>query len=132
VTVHVSPGLKLTFGVMTHVAPASVLATVASVCEPEPQLMSYQPESTKTGSEKVTVMLASYGAMVRPDVGSTVTTNGPISLMTAVRRGFGAPATKSEPLTSVSVVPPFLRMSAVVLLRSGATVLPSLQVAEPP
>src|SRR6266567_1296871 len=51
VTVHASPGLKLTFGVMTHVAPASVLARVASLCEPEAQLMSYQPESTKTGSE---------------------------------------------------------------------------------
>ena len=84
------------------------------------------------GSEKVTVMLASFGAMVAPLIGSTVVTTGPISTIGAVRRGFGAPLTKSEPLTSVSVRPPFLRKSAVVLLAAGAFVLPSRQVAVVP
>src|SRR5207249_6429826 len=61
--------------------------------------------------------------------GSTSTTKGPISTIGAVRRGLGAPVTKSAPLTSVSVAPLFLRKRAVVLLAPGAVVLPSLQFA---
>ena len=133
VTVHVSPAAKLTFGVMTHVAPSVVWVLVASSWDPvEAQVTSNQLASTNTGSEKVMVTLASCGAMVLPLAGSTVTTNGPISWIGAVRRGFGAPATKSAPLTSVSVAPLFLRKSAVVLLAAGALVLPSRQFAVVP
>src|SRR5881396_3433085 len=129
VTVHTSPGLKLTFGVITHVAPPSVLAVVTSLCVPLGQLMLNQLPLTFTGSLKVMVMLASRGAALAPLFGSVRTTKGPISTIGAVRRGFGAPAMKSAPLTSVSVRPPFLRNSEVVLLEAGALLLPSRQFA---
>src|SRR6185369_1007931 len=93
------------------------------------QLMLYQPGVTSTGSVKLTTMLASRGAFVPLVVGSVFTMAGPTSEMPAVRRGFGAPVTKSLPLMFVSVRPPFLRKSDVVLLGAGAFVPPSLQFA---
>src|SRR5262245_15614033 len=132
VTVQTSPGLKLTFGVITQVAPPSVLATVASLCVPLGQLMLNHCPATLTGSLKLMVMLASRGAVEALLAGSVVTTNGPISTIGAVRRGFCTPVTKSAPLTSVSVWPLFLRKMAVVLLPPGALVLPSLQFAVVP
>src|SRR5262249_28658377 len=131
VTVHCSPGTKFTFGVMTCTAPLLVVANVASLCWPLAQVMSNQLPTTSTGSLKVMVMLESFGAIEAPAAGSTLTTNGPISWIGVVRRGFGVPVTKSLPLTSVSVRPPFLRRSEVVLLGAGALVLPSWQVAAP-
>src|ERR1051325_702166 len=79
-------------------------ATVASLCRPVlVQLMLNHAPLTVTASVNVTPTLASRGAIVEPLRGSTLSTYGPISLMTAVRRGLGVPVTKSEPLTFVSV-----------------------------
>ena len=89
----------------------------------ETQLMSYHPLSTVTGSVKLMTMVASRGADVAPLRGSVAKTAGPISTIGAVRRGFGAPITKSAELLSVSVLPPFLRKAAVVLLGAAALCL---------
>ena len=76
--------------------------------------------------------LESRGAFVPFVSGSVVTIAGPTSEMPAVRRGFGVPVMKSLPLMFVSVLPPFFRKSAVVLLGAGALVPPSLQFAVVP
>src|SRR5215212_5916371 len=132
VTEHCSPLTKLVFGTMIQTfGPPE--PTVASLCAPlVTQLTANQPGSTLTASVKVMVRFASRGAFVPVLRGSLLRTEGPISTMGAVRRGFGAPVRKSEPLTFVSVKPPFLRKSAVVLLGAGAFVAPSRQVAVVP
>src|SRR5262245_15215442 len=107
-------------------------AMVASLWKPViVQLMLNHAPLTVTGSVNVMFMVASRGAVVALLRGSTVRTYGPISVMTAVRRGLGAPVWKSEPLTFVSVKPPFLRKIAVVALGEDALVAPSWQFAEP-
>ena len=128
--VQVSSGWKVTLGVITQRRP--LFATVASLWSPVTvQSMLNQPSVSSTVSVNVTVTLRSRGAKVLLLRGSTVRTYGPISVMTAVLRGFGAPVWKSEPLTLVSVNPPFLRKIAVVLLGAGAFVAPSRQLAVP-
>src|SRR5688500_11761417 len=103
VTVQVSPATKLTFGVMIQRLPPNALATVALLCEPVvAQLMSYHDPAASTSSVKLTLMLASRGAVVALLRGPTLSTYGPISTIGVVRRGFGAPVTKSEPLKFVS------------------------------
>src|SRR5687768_18039154 len=120
VTVHCSPARKLTLGVIVWVSPPKNDLTVALLWVPvETQVMSYHPLSTVTGSVKLMTIVASRGALVAPFRGSVEKTAGPSSTIGAVRRGFGAPVTKSAELLSVSVEPPFLRNRAVVLL--GAT-----------
>src|SRR5213075_2933525 len=56
VTVHTSPGVKFTLGVITQVAPPSVLAVVALLCVPLAQVTSNQLPVTLTGSLKLMVM----------------------------------------------------------------------------
>ena len=115
VTAHCSAAWKFTLGVMTQVlgAPST---TVASLCRPVTlQLMLYQPALTSTWVVKVTMMVASRGALTPFAGGSVFTTEGAIGAMTAVRRGFGVPVMKSLPLTLVSVLPPFLQPVAWAL-----------------
>src|SRR5260221_3719271 len=131
VAVHCSPAWKFVFGMMTQEAPAPA-AMVASWWLPvETQVMSYQPGSTVTGSEKLTMMLPSRGTMDAPGTGSVLVMEGPISLIGVVRRGLGTPVRKSPALLSVSVVPLFLRKMAVLLLGAGASAFPSAQLAVP-
>src|ERR1043165_3265417 len=82
--------------------------------------MLYQLPVTSTGSVKVMVMLASRGAFEPLRRGSVPNTDGPISTIGAVRRGFGLPVEKSDELLSVSVAPLFARRIAAVLLGAGA------------
>src|ERR1044071_1294955 len=99
VTVHCSPAEKLSLGVIVKVSPPKNDRTVALLWLPvEAQLMSYQALSTVTGSVKLTVMVASRGAELAPLRGSVAKTAGPISTIGAVRRGNGAPVTKSARL----------------------------------
>jgi len=91
-----------------------------------------QAPVTSTGSVKFTVMLASRGALDALMIGSRLSTAGPISMMGAVRRGFGAPAVKSAPLLLVSWNPSAFRKAAVELVRAGALAAPSRQVAVVP
>src|SRR3954447_3241021 len=131
VTEHCSAATKFTLGVMTQVfgAPST---NVASLWMPVvEQLMLNQPGSTSTSSVNVTIMLASRGAEVALLTGSVLTMAGPNSWIGVVRLGFGTPVMKSLPLTFVSVLPPALRKSDVLLLGVGAFVPPSLQLAEP-
>src|SRR5437764_6868615 len=131
VAVHVSPAWKFVFGMMTQELPAPA-ATVASLWLPVvTQVMSYQPGSTVTGSEKVTMTLPSRGTIVELGTGSVLVTEGPSSVIGVVRRGFGAPVMKSVALLSLSVVPLFLRKMAVLLLGAGASAFPSARVAVP-
>src|SRR4051794_33514307 len=98
----------------------------------EEQLMLNQPGSTSTNSVNVTIMLASRGAELALLAGSVLTTAGPNSWIGVVRLGFGVPVMKSLPLMLVSVLPPALRKSDVLLLGAGAFVPPSLQLAVEP
>src|SRR5438045_6333871 len=124
VAVHVSPAWKFALGMMTQELPAPA-ATVASLWLPVvTQVMSYQPASTVTASEKVTMTLPSRGTMDAPDTGSVLVMEGPSSLIGVVRRGLGVPVRKSLALLSVSVVPLFLRKMAVLLLGAGASTFP--------
>jgi hypothetical protein len=86
-TVHCSPGWKLTFGVMIQeFGPPG--ATVALLCGPvAAQLMSNQPSATSTGSVKLTVMLASRGALEPLLRGSLLRTVGGSSTMGVVGVG---------------------------------------------
>src|SRR4029077_3584282 len=131
VTVHCSPGIKLTFGVITCVLPPLVLAKVALLCCPLAQVMSNHGSTTLTGSVKVIVILASRGAFAPLLRGSVPNTEGPNSTMVAVRRGLGAPVIKSAELLSVSVAPSFLRNRAVVLLLGPTAFAVSEQSALP-
>src|SRR5687768_18577775 len=110
VTVHCSPGRKLTFGMMIQ-AFAPPCAVVALLCRPVvTQEMENQPSWTSTGSVKLTVMLASRGALLPLLRGSLLRTVGGSSTIGDVRRGVGVAVKKSEPLTFVSVKPPFLQI----------------------
>src|SRR5262245_41222580 len=82
--------------------------------------MLYQLPVTSTGSVNVIVMLASRGAFKPLRRGSVPKTEGPISTIGAVRRGFGDPVAKSAELLSVSVAPLSARRIEVVLLGAGA------------
>src|SRR5215217_4018751 len=84
------------------------------------QLILNQAPTTSTGSVKLTVKLASRGALKPLLRGSLLNTDGPISTMGAVRRGLGTAVTKSAELLSVSVAPLFVRKIEVVLLGAGA------------
>src|SRR6478672_7624887 len=122
---HCSPGLKLTLGVINQTLPELELLSVTLSCWPDGQAMSNHPASSVTGSVKSTSMLASFGALKPSVSGSVDRTDGPISWIGVVRLGDGAPVTKSDPFTLVSIAPPpFLKM-AVVLLGDGAFVAPS-------
>src|SRR3954447_9336275 len=114
---------------MTQVVLLLLLAYVAFVCAPLVTHVSVnQFASTSTASLKLTVTLPSRGAVVEPplpSVPSMLRIDGPTSWMGVVRRGFGVAVKKSLPFRSLSVAPPFLRKSAVVLLGAGALAVPS-------
>src|ERR1043165_6198376 len=104
---------------MTQTLPPP--ATVASLCSPVvAQLMLNQLPTTSTGSVKLTVILASRGALMPFLRGSLLNTFGPSSTIGSVRRGFGVAALKSVELLSVSVAPLFVRKREVVEFGAGA------------
>src|SRR4051812_2708933 len=127
VTVQVSPWEKSELGSSVKVVgPPETVAVCAPLALQE---IEYHEPVTLTGSLNVIETLeptstpeAPLGGTVEATLGATSAAHDVVG--EPVLRGVGAPAAKSEPLSSVSVQPAFLRSTAVVLLGAVVGALP--------
>ena len=131
VTVHVSAFAKSVPGSIANVAGPPVAVAAWPPLVPHTTL-NHVP-ATFTGSENVTLMLASTATPDAPLAGTVAVTEGAASLQfpagDAALRGAGGAATKSAELLSVSRQPPPARNAAVVFESVGAGPAPSKKFA---